>query len=618
MKKIDLARHCFRRLAQVGLLLGLTAGTRAAEALEVGYAEQGLASLRFAGHEFLAVAGPAVQAVVLETRTLEAGQLRYQFATVETPPVSTAWDAAQRLLLQEYEWGRASWSYRLAGDQLRLSVTLANRSAQTLANFDLSFLSLALPEGIAGLKSGGMVKRTLSDLVVLPLAWETGKLLLCVDTLAPPVQFGLGRATDAGKRIYPLVLRGGVNTFEANGVEMYPHGLPRLAAGASLTIEVSLRFAAAEVADHLLLDDLYAAFAALHPPALEWPDRRCIGTLFLPSRGRLSASNPRGWFNDPKLEVNTPEGLEAFRQQMLEYARRSAAVLTAMQAQGGIVWNLEGEENPHPISYIGDPRMTRLLAPEMDAVADQFFQILRDAGLRTGVTLRPTQVYFDGQEQKWKHGTGSHMDGRNPLADDLDALRPEGLPQWRFFPIVERMSRKIQYAKERWGCTLFYIDTNGIHVPMGEPHKFEWMLFDALTLKELQMRHPDVLLIPELRSDNWSFRTAYWAYSAPYEQLDYSKRVATPATVRRIYPRAFVVNHIANTKAEDLERWTPQLVEAVRAGDVLMHRGWFACSVNRWVKAYYDAARLLPVDQAPTGAELFEAVQRATVEKEPR
>jgi hypothetical protein len=592
--------------------LALSAMTAAAQtAPDVAFDAKGLASLKVAGTEILAVPAPVVHSVVLEARTFRDGKREETFATVTNAPSASVWDAASRTLEQTYPWGKARWTYTPAPAGLRIALTLVNETSETIARFATTPLALAFPEPPSDLKPNGLVKRTLDNLVVIPVTWGKEKMLACMETLAPPVRFGFGKAADKEKRTFPLTLGGGVWAFEPGAVEVHLHGLPRVAAGATATFAFSLRFAAADTPAEQLDADLAAAFARLHKPTLDWPDRRSIGTIFLPSRGGLAEKNPRGWFNEAALDVTTPEGVETFRKKMLDFAARGATEMKKMEGQGVIVWNVEGEENPHPISYIGDPRMLRLLAPEMDAVADEFFQVFRDAGLRTGVTIRPTQVYFDEKEKKWKHGTGSHMDGRNPLNDDLDKLRPEGLPQWRFFPVVERMSRKIRYAQERWGCTLFYIDTNGIFVPVGVPHVFEWMLLDAQLLKELHARHPDVLLIPELVQDKWAFRVAYWACCAPYDQADYTKRTSTPPYVRRLFPGAFEVNHIANTKPADLAAWTPRFIEAVRGGDILMHRGWFACSVNKWVKAYYEAAALLPPERTPSGAELFAAVEAA-------
>ena len=76
-----------------------------------------------------------------------------------------------------------------------------------------------------------------------------------------------------------------------------------------------------------------------------------------------------------------------------------------------IVWDLEGQEKPHCISYVGDPRKLPQVAPEMDRFADAFMKKFRDAGFRTGLTLRPTDYYEPTPGKRdWTHrevkGTG--------------------------------------------------------------------------------------------------------------------------------------------------------------------------------------------------------------------
>ena len=101
---------------------------------------------------------------------------------------------------------------------------------------------------------------------------------------------------------------------------------------------------------------------------LHWVDRRPIGALFLASDFHASPVNPRGWFNNPSLDVRGNEGAGRFRQAMLDYADRSIAILKRTGARGMIVWDLEGEAFPHKITYVGDPRLLPRLAPEADLV----------------------------------------------------------------------------------------------------------------------------------------------------------------------------------------------------------------------------------------------------------
>ncbi len=274
---------------------------------------------------------------------------------------------------------------------------------------------------------------------------------------------------------------------------------------------------------------LCAAFAliATARPTLHWPDRRPVGALFLASTAHVSASNPRGWFNSPALDVRGAAGAERFRTALLAYADRSIAILKQTNSQGMIVWDLEGEEFPHKTTYIGDPRLLAGLAPEQAAAADEFFRRFRDAGLRVGLTVRPQQLTFSSGGQP--HQKNVSDDGRLLLD-------------------------KIDYARRRWGATLFYIDSNaGPLLPM-----------EASRLRDLARQRPDVLLIPEHHD------LRYYSFSAPYASMQRGAST-TGRLVRLFYPDAFQVLSIADSGRGRAE------IEAARANrDILLFPAWFA------------------------------------------
>ena len=383
---------------------------------------------------------------------------------------------------------------------------------------------------------------------------------------------------------YPLRLTGGVQAVAAGAFDIPPYGQPRIAPGKSLSLTISLRAIASNTAADSALADISAAFAHAYPPIGLWTDRRPIGMVMLPSKGHISDSNPRGWFDDKTLDIQTAAGQEKFRTQMLKFADQSVEALKATRAQGMIVWDLEGDENPQPITYVGDPRLMKKLDPEMDAVADAFYKKFTDAGLKVGCCIRPTQVYFNTTTKKWDHGSGS--DSGPGRGNDYEKIKPADLPWWRFYPIAERLSDKISYAKERWGCTIFYIDTNGIFRPLGLKGDFDWQLVTAIIWKQIKTRHPDVLLIPELPDDKWAHHVANWAYTATYMELDL-EGYGTPASVRKLIPSAF---SIVNVNDGPIDEKRALLVDAVRKGDILLFRGWFGDSRNATVKDIYEEA----------------------------
>lgn len=259
------------------------------------------------------------------------------------------------------------------------------------------------------------------------------------------------------------------------------------------------------------------------PMAPRWPDHRPVGVLFLASNAYSSAKNPRGWFNQPNLDVTGPGGRERFKKAFTAFEDNSIAVLKRVGAQGVIVWDLEGEEFPHKTSFIGDPRLLDKLAPEMAPVADEFFKRFRDAGLRVGVTIRPQQLVFD-----------------------------HGLPrQTTVLDIKRVLLAKIDYARTNWGATMFYIDSNDGF----------WRPDEAWQLRCLAAQCPDVLLIPEHHD------LFYLPFSAPYVSLRRGDS-PTSAFARKLFAHSFEALDVSDASPD-------QLAAAWHDGDILLFRAWY-------------------------------------------
>jgi hypothetical protein len=548
--------------------------------------DKGLSSLKSGGVELLDDGVPALSSVTFESRSRdEKGAEKTVYESL-TNQATVSVTVEKQSVVCAYSWGTVGFAYKPQPDKLGIVATFSNKGDKPIVNFSLRPLRLRFPVVPEGWdKPKWRVERSLDNVVAVPAVFGTQKVLACLDTVYPPMALGFGKPQDPGNLVYKVEWNGGVPASDPKTPRIHPLGLVRIEPGQSVSIEMSLRFAPADKPAKDIVGDLYAKFRAIYPPLNVWTNRGPIGMLMFPCGGK-SENNPRGWFKKPEMDLKTPEGKADFRKQLMEYADRSVASMKAFNAQGGIVWNIEGEENPHPITYIGDPRMLSILAPEMDALADEFFAKFLAAGLRTGVTIRPTQVYFNEEKKAWAHGTGSHLPDRNPLKDDYSSLAMAGVQGWEFFPIVERMCRKIELAKKRWGCTIFYIDTNGIFAPVGEDRKFQWMLLTGDMLRAIKQRHPDVLLIPELEGGDGSYHLTNWGYGSQYMELDL-KGYGTPVRVREIYPEAFSVVNIADGPIEE-QRAT--LVKAVKDGDILMTRGWFGDSRNAIVNGIYEEA----------------------------
>jgi hypothetical protein len=270
---------------------------------------------------------------------------------------------------------------------------------------------------------------------------------------------------------------------------------------------------------------IFAAMVwTLCPTNFHWPDRRPIGVLFLASGYHASATNPRGWFNDDKLDVVGAGGQERFKQVLFDYADRSIVILKKTGAQGVIVWDVEGEQYPHKTTFIGDPRLLGSLAPEMAPLADEFFKRFRDAGFKVGVVIRPQELVFEN-----------------------------GIPrQMAVLDMKRILLEKVDYARTNWGATIFYLDSDYSVLRPDEV----WQL------RRLEEQRPDILLIPE------HHYLPYAAFSAPYISLRKGKPGATERLARKLYPGSFDALDISDASADE--------VAAVwHEGDVLLFRTWY-------------------------------------------
>ncbi len=302
------------------------------------------------------------------------------------------------------------------------------------------------------------------------------------------------------------------------------------------------RFSQADQGNSSSLRRVPSAFleclSRLNRPTLRWPDRRPIGSLVLATANTRWPGNPRGWFLDPTLDVRTEPGRQLFRRQLLAWADKSIVILKAMNAQGMVTWDIEGEQFPHRTTYLGEPEDLAKLAPEMDSAADEYFARFVRAGLRVGVTIRPQTLVLSQDGQR---------------ASQVRSIDP-----------VQVLNRKIAYARKRWGATLFYIDSNGDQaIPLA-----------FAVISQVADANPDVLLIPEHKT------AGYYSKTAPYSELR-KGAAATPPLVRDLYPGAFSIINVSDGLTGQNR---DQLKSAVDAGDVLMFRAWFDDPGNRAIR----------------------------------
>src|SRR5206468_7623906 len=136
---------------------------------------------------------------------------------------------------------------------------------------------------------------------------------------------------------------------------------------------------------------------------------------------------------------------------------------------------------------------------------------------------------------------------------------------------VQILRERIAYAKQRWGCTLFYVDSTATAYGAINPDVF----------KSVADAYPDVLLIPE----NESMRD--FAHSAPLNSYVHHKITSTPVGARLVYPKALsVLMASAGDQPED----HAALLDAVRHGDILLFNGWYMTEGAMKIKKIYEEA----------------------------
>jgi len=455
---------------------------------------------------------------------------------------TSSWDLNTHTLTYEYKWGRIATQYVQDVDRLNLVITVTNKSTlNTIAGMSILPFIVHFPEFPTGFYSDSPVAgNNLEGPTVIPADWHTGELALVNDDVVKPLNVGFLTYPQSVDHKYLFWV--GSTPFWCQ-----PGNWPRfdrpIAPGGVDRYTVSVRFSPTGTTAEQIAPDVYASALAQFPFENNWNDRRPIGFIHLAnsSISGKSVRNPRGYF-DGNFDVRTKLGREIFRKTLMHWANTSITILKNMNAQGMIVWDLEGEQYPI-INYVGDPRMLSTLAPEMEyrGAVDAYFKKFRDAGLRIGLTVRAQRL----------------------------KLTSKG---WRQVPVknpYSQLAAKIEYARTRWGATLFYIDSNAFK-----------SIYDASVFKKLLATYPDILLIPEHET------TRYYAYSAPYKELRMGE-VSTPDSALSAYPTSFSA---INTSAGDFVAYHDQLIAAVRRGDILLFPAWFDDPANASVKAIYDEA----------------------------
>lgn len=471
-----------------------SSGLAGAQGLQATYNDQGLATLSYGGVNFVdAVTNVAERFDIAEYERKRAdGTVEHH--SVWDKGFSTSWNAAQKTLTWRYDWGAVSCKYIDSSDRLNLRLTVTNTTTgDRIDGVDIFPFAMRFPNTPAGFAPDIPQTAFNSDgPTVITADYGQGVAALCNFDVVQPLYCGFFTlAGDTAKYKRYAVWVGSTPLSYQPG--NYPKFNRPIAPGKSDTFSLSLRFGPPGTSSQTLAGDIYKSYTQLNPAELNWPDRRAIGYAMLSSTVPHPAGgkNERGWFSDdPNVDVTTESGRERFRAELMTYADVCIQCLKDMNAQGVITWDIEGQQYPHATSYVGDPTMLAQVAPEMEPVADEYFKKFRDAGLRVGVCIRPQQLVVNGQSAR-----------QEEVADP-----------------VAQLNRKIAYAKKRWDCTLFYVDSNG------DPNS----PYDAHIFKKVAEANPTCLIIPEHQN------TLYYAYTAPVDQLDQGVATTPRKGARRL------------------------------------------------------------------------------------
>ncbi len=399
--------------------------------------------------------------------------------------------------------------------------------------------------------------------------------------------------------------------------------------------------------------DGYEAWGRYNRREVSWTDRRSIGAFFACPDAATSATNPNGWFKDPEgVDTTTPEGRQAFAKRLLEYVDGSIEVLKQAGAQGVIWWDLEGHRYPQPhITWVADPRVLdpehphyQAYAPELNTpveyngetmpVVDACFRKWKDAGFKTGVTLRPqvmtywpavpldqAQARLEAARQRVEAAQVKLDKAREDFVPGLDEGNPveaaekarqqaqaelgkaqAELAKAKLGPIPKgqiydngdkEMLPSAKYAHDRWGSTLFYVDSiSGV--------------FGYWAMDQAARALPDCLFLPE-----WATARSFRCSNQLSVTWMTGYRQGVPREIQAAWPDAFVAMfHLdyGGIAAGKNDAAREDLVTAVKRGNLPV----FDCFYNNT-----DAIKVISGVYGETGVKHAPRAKDQTVSTAP-
>lgn len=562
--------------------------------------EEGDMYLSWRGSKVLTNPETPAQKVVFEEREVAEGNdyWNYSYSAADTDDYEVNFRPEAKEIEHTYNWGKTTTAYNLDDDCLRIKISVRNQADLPIANFRFNMLDLH-PESSLDKLDEGDVRVTHDRPTAIGLKTDIGQIFASYESFQPPIRFGFGAATgdEDSDPTYPLLAAGGVKATMPGELVLARKGNPQIPPGETLELEFALRFADIDERRNWVLRNFYKDYQEFLSPTLEWPDNRPIGAVYIfqefgkegPQFG-VEGTNPRRLWSPllDSVDVLSPHGRAFIRRALRKTAYDTVETLEKMDAQGMILWNMEG--GYHSTGWVGAPRMLPILVPELNDAIDDYFQIIRDAGFRVGVTIRHPQLRWRGDG--WVQGVGNANPDSDPLLDNFHELVPDHTPWWQVYPITQRLSRKIEYAKNRWGCTIFFYDTNNVlRYYGGNDQKKVTDNPAGHVYRKLIEEHPDVLIIPEFYKKRGT-HINHLAYTAPYGQTGYGRVLPKweEEFTRDLIPGYFGFNYVHDSGGDP---WKPRRdrIHEVVWGEILGVDGWSFNHKQHAVSEYYRQGR---------------------------
>ena len=238
-----------------------------------------------------------------------------------------------------------------------------------------------------------------------------------------------------------------------------------------------------------------------------WPDRRPLGQIIFAQSGNISDTNLNGWVNGGPNAL----GVAGFQADILSRVNNTISNVQQIHGQGIIIWDITGCGKTTPAlrneAFLGDPRFLdpkgsgltvqtaygpyvppnsplgqNGLEPAMNAIADEIFAAMRSAGLIPGICIKAEKVSVNAQ---------GDLDGS--VSDDGELVYDTTANQ------LADLDAKLTYAYNRWGCKIFYVDSNvaAEDVYSAQQVQNNPTFAPAWVYTQLRLRHPDCLICPE-------------------------------------------------------------------------------------------------------------------------